>query len=449
MSGIEELLAIGDRIVAMAKPGEQVEVVVGRSTGTEVRVYEGEVEQLATATSAGIGVRVISDHRQGFAYAGSLDADVMAETLAEARDNATFATADEWLGLAEPDGVEVPQLDLFREEFASISTESKIEMAMELERAVRAQDGRITGVEAADYADGISEGAVVSTSGIRTSGRETSCYVSTYCVAEEGDDTQTGFGFSVGRTPGDLDVTIAAADASRRATRLLGAVQPASGRVSVVFDPYVTAQLLSIIGSTLSGEAVLKGRSLFADRLGDEVAATGLTLVDDATNPLAYSSSETDGEGLASRRNVLIDGGVLQKFVHNAYTARRAGTVSTANAVRGFSSTPSVGCRALSLVPGTKSQAELLADLGEGVLISSVSGLHSGVNPVSGDFSTGAEGLRISGGALGEPLREFTVASSLQRMLSEVAAVGADVEWLPMSAAGVSLVVHGVTVSGH
>jgi len=449
MSGIEELLAIGDRIVAMAKPGEQVEVVVGRSTGTEVRVYEGEVEQLATATSAGIGVRVISDHRQGFAYAGSLDADVMAETLAEARDNATFATADEWLGLAEPDGVEVPQLDLFREEFASISTESKIEMAMELERAVRAQDGRITGVEAADYADGISEGAVVSTSGIRTSGRETSCYVSTYCVAEEGDDTQTGFGFSVGRTPGDLDVTIAAADASRRATRLLGAVQPASGRVSVVFDPYVTAQLLSIIGSTLSGEAVLKGRSLFADRLGDEVAATGLTLVDDATNPLAYSSSETDGEGLASRRNVLIEGGVLQKFVHNAYTARRAGTVSTANAVRGFSSTPSVGCRALSLVPGTKSQAELLADLGEGVLISSVSGLHSGVNPVSGDFSTGAEGLRISGGALGEPLREFTVASSLQRMLSEVAAVGADVEWLPMSAAGVSLVVHGVTVSGH
>ena len=193
---------------------------------------------------------------------------------------------------------------------------------------------------------------------------------------------------------------------------------------------------------------MLKGRSLFADRLGEEVAAAGLTLVDDATNPLAYSSSETDGEGLASRRNVLIDGGVLQRFVHNAYTARRSGTVSTANAVRGFSSTPSVGCRALSLVPGTQLQPELLAEVGDGVLISSVSGLHSGVNPVSGDFSTGAEGLRISGGELAEPLREFTIASSLQRMLSEVAAVGADVEWLPMRSAGVSLVVRGVTVSG-
>lgn len=444
----DELLSIGDRIVALAKAGEEVEVVVGRSSSTEVRVYEGQVEQLASATSAGIGVRVISGNRQGFAYAGSLDDDVLAETLAEARDNATFATPDEWLGLAEPDGLAIPDLDLYRESLAKVSTEAKIDLAVELERAVRAQDGRITGVEAADYADGVSEGAVITTSGIRAASRETSCYVSTYCVAQDGDDTQTGFGFSVGRTPEDLDIAVAAADASRRATRLLGATQPQSGRVTVVLDPYVTAQLLGIIGSTLSGEAVLKGRSLFADRLGDEVASGVVTLIDDATNPLAYSSSETDGEGLASRRNVLIDGGRLSQFVHNAYTARRSGTVSTANAVRGFSSTPAVGCRALSLAPGAQSQAELLAQVGEGVLISSVSGLHSGVNPVSGDFSTGAEGLRISGGELAEPLREFTIASSLQRMLSEVVAVGADIEWLPMRAAGVSLVVHGITVSG-
>ena len=444
----EELLQIGDRIVALAKGGEQVEVVVGRSTSTEVRVYEGAVEQLASATSAGIGVRVISDNRQGFAYAGSLDEDVLAETLAEARDNATFATPDEWLGLAEPDGVTVPSLDLYREGLAKVSTESKIDLAIELEKAVRASDRRITGIDAADYADGISEGAVVTTTGIRTASRDSSCYVSVSCVAQDGEDTQTGFGFSVGRMPEDLDIEAAAADAGRRATRLLGATQPKSGRVTVVLDPYVTAQFLGIIGSTLSGEAVLKGRSLFADRIGEEVAAGGFTLIDDATNPLAYSSSETDGEGLASRRNVLIEAGRLNQFVQNAYTARRSGTVSTANAVRGFSSTPSVGCRALSLAPGSKLQPELLADLGEGVLISSVSGLHSGVNAVSGDFSTGAEGLRISGGQLAEPLREFTIASTLQRMLAEVLAVGADIEWLPMRSAGVSLVVRDVTVSG-
>jgi PmbA protein len=445
---MSELLDIADRIVALAGPGEQVEVVVGRSTSTEVRVYGGEVEQFASATSAGIGVRVVAGNRQGFAYAGSLDDDVLADTLAEARDNASFATEDEWLGLAEPDGVPVPDLDLYREGIDAVPTEAKIDLAIALERAVKAADRRITGVDAADYADGVSEGAVVTTTGIRSISRDANCYVSVSCLASDGDDTQTGFGFSVGRLPGELDIEAAAADASLRATRLLGATKPSSGRVTVVLDPYVTAQFLGIIGSTLSGEAVLKGRSLFADRLGDEVAASAFTLIDDPTNTLAYTASETDGEGLASRRNVLIDGGRLERFVHNAYTGRRAGTASTGNAVRGIASTPGAGCRALSLVPGTKLQPELLAEVGDGVLISSVSGMHSGVNPVSGDFSTGAQGLRIAGGTLGEPLREFTIASTLQKMLAEVAAVGGDLEWLPMRAAGVSLVIRDVTVSG-
>jgi PmbA protein len=144
----------------------------------------------------------------------------------------------------------------------------------------------------------------------------------------------------------------------------------------------------------------------------------------------------------------LIEGGVLKGFLHNSYTARRMGTVSTGSAVRGFKTTPSAGARAVSLIPGTKSQAELVAEVGEGILIESVAGLHSGVNPVSGDFSTGAQGLRIAGGSVGSPLREFTIASTLQRILHDVLAVGGDIEWLPMSAAGVSLVIGDVTVSG-
>jgi PmbA protein len=445
----EDLLAIGDRIVALAKPGEQVEAVVGRGSNVEVRVYEGEIESLSSAESQGVGVRVVVDHRQGFAYAGSLDPDVLAETLEEARDNASFATPDEFLGLAEPDGVPVAELDLFRPGMADVATETKVDLAMALEAAVRAKDPRITGVEAAEYVDGTSEGCVVTNTGIRTASRETGCYVATYCVATEGDDTQTGFGYSVGRELADLDLEVAAADAAKRATRLLGATKPPSGRFTVVLDPYVTAQFLGIIGGTLSGESVLKGRSLFADRLGETVASELITLVDDPTNPLAYSATETDGEGLATRRNPLIEDGVLRQFVQNSYSARRSGTRSTGSAVRGgFKSTPGVGCMALALTPGSGTQAELLAGVGDGVLVSSVSGLHSGVNPVSGDFSTGAEGLRISGGELGQPLREFTIASTLQKMLHDVLAVGADVEWLPMSAAGLSLAISDVTVSG-
>lgn len=444
-----DLVDIADRIVAMAAGGEQVEAVVGRSRHTEVRAYDGDVESLSSAESQGVGVRVVLGDRQGFAYAGSLDNDVLAETIGEARDNAGFATPDEFVGLAEPDGVAVASLDLFRPALADFPAERKVALALELERAVRAADPRITGVESADFVDAIAEGCVATTTGIRTSSRSTACYVTTYCLASEGEETQTGFGFSVGRDPDDLDLDAAAADAARRATRLLGATKPASGRVTVVLDPFVTAQFLGILGGTLSGEALKKGRSLFADRLGEDVASPLLTLVDDPTNPVAYTASETDGEGLASRRNPLIEAGRLRQFVHNSYTARWAGTASTASAVRGgFKTTPGVGCRALSLAPGPLDQPALLAELGDGVLISSVTGLHSGVNPVSGDFSTGAEGLRISGGVVGEPLREFTMASTIQRMLQEVTAVGSDVEWLPMSAAGVSLVIADVTISG-
>lgn len=444
----EDLLELADRLVAAAQPGEQIEVVAGRSRSTEVRAHRGEVEQFASAASAGVGIRVIRDHRQGFAHAGTLDADVLDETLADARDNARFASPDEWLGLAEPDGVPVPDLDLWRDGLDEVTPEDRIELALALERAARSGDARITGVESADYADGIAETVIVSTTGIRVASRDAACHVSVYCVAEDGDDTQTGFGFSVGRLPSELDVEVAATDAVRRATRLLGATKPGSERTTIVLDPYVTAQFLSIIGGTLSGESVLKGRSLFADRLGEEVASSLVTLVDDPTNVLAHTAAETDGEGLASRRNLLIEAGRLQTFVHNAYTARRSGTVSTANAVRGISSTPGAGCRALALAPGTLDQEALLAEVGDGVLISSVSGLHSGVNAVSGDFSTGAEGLRIEGGELGAPLREFTIGSTLQRMLADVVAIGSDVEWLPMRAAGQSLVIGDVTVSG-
>ena len=447
--GGAELLEVGDRVVALAQGGEQVEAVVLRSSDTEVRVYEGEIKSFSSAQSQGVGVRVIVDGRQGFAYAGTLDDDVLAETVAEARDNAAFGEPDEFNGLAEPDGVAVAELDLYREGLLSVPTDDKISLAQQLEAAVKAADARITGVESAEYVDSVGDMAVVTSTGIRTSGRETACYVAAYVLAEEDGDTQTGFGFSVGREPSDLDVAKAAADAADRATRLLGATKPASGRVTVIFDPYVTAQFLAILGSTLSGEAVLKGRSLFADRIGESVGAAQLTLVDDPTDTRAFTAGQTDGEGLATRRNVLIEGGTLRQFVHNTYTGRRSGTASTGSAIRGgFKSTPGAGCQAISLLPGELSQDALIAQVGDGILVQSVSGLHSGVNPVSGDFSTGAEGLRIAGGAVGEPLREFTIASTIQKMLGDVAAVGADLEWLPMSAAGVSLVIGDVTISG-
>ncbi len=183
--------------------------------------------------------------------------------------------------------------------------------------------------------------------------------------------------------------------------------------------------------------------------MGEQVASPLLTVVEDPTDARSWGATPVDAEGLATRRVPLVDAGVLQGFVHSTWTARRMGTTSTGSAVRGgFKSTPGAGCRAVAPTPGTATAADLIAGVDDGVLVQEVSGLHSGVNPVSGDLSTGAEGLRIRGGQVAEPLREFTIASTLQRLLLDVRAVGADLTWLPMSAAGLTLVIGDVAVSG-
>lgn len=446
---MSELLELATRVAGWARHGEQVEAYVGRRSDTDVVVYDGGIESLSSATSEGVGIRVVAGGRQGFAYAGSLDVDVVEETLAEARDNAAFGTPDEHLGLAAPDGVAAADLDLWRDDLASFPTQAKIDLAFELERRVKAGDSRIRSVESSNYGDGASESAVVTSTGISATTRRTGCHVSAYALAGDGDETQTGGGYSVGRSPADLDVEEAAADAVERSTRLLGAAKPPSARLTVVLDPRITTTILAILAGTLNGESVLKGRSLFANRIGEDVAARSLTLVEDPTNPDAFGASAYDAEGLACRRNVLISGGTLLGFVYNTYAGRRAGTTSTGSAVRGgFKSAPGVGCRALSLAPGTHSQAEIMAQVGDGLLVQGISGVHSGVNPVSGDFSVGAEGLMIRDGMLAEPVREITIASTLQRMLHDVVAVGDDLEWLPGSAAGVTVAIADMSMSG-
>ena len=302
-------------MVAQARDGEGIEVYVTRGTDTEVRAYEGEVESLTSADSSGVGIRVLLDgsggegSQVGFAWAGSLDPAVIAATLADARDNARFATPDPDVVLAEPDGVAAAELDLWDDGVASTPMEKKVALAIELERATRAADPRVRQVSSADYADSRVEVALVSTTGISSSRRRTNAFLSVDAIAGEGAETQTGTGFSVGRGPGELVPDEAMDDAVLRATRMLGAQKAPSAHCTVVFDPRVVSTLLAVVASALSGEAVVKGRSFFAGRIGESVAAGGVTLVDDPTDARAYGASSHDGEGLACRRNVLISDG--------------------------------------------------------------------------------------------------------------------------------------------
>lgn len=445
----EQLLEVADRVVSMATPGEQIEAVVAWSRHTEVRAYEGQVEHFVSAETAGLGVRVVSGHRQGMAWAGVLDEASLAEAVADARDNAACAGEDPDAGLAEPDGTAPVELSLYDERLETFPTDRKIALAVDLEAQVRAADPRIRGVESADYGDSLSATAIATSTGIRSAGRESTVYLGADVLAGSEDDVTTGFGFSVGRGPDDLDPGRAGEDAVQRAVRMLGAGPAPSERLTVVFDPFVTSQLLGLIAEMLSGDAVLRGRSPFAGRVGEVVAAPGVTFLDDATDASSPAASDIDGEGLACRRVPVIEDGVLVGFLHNAYTARASGTVSTGSAQRpSHRGGPSVGPHVATVVPGSVSPEALLAEVGDGVLVRDLAGLHSGVNPVSGDLSVGIEGQRIRGGEVAEPLREVTIATTLQRLLGQVVAVGDDLTYFPWESTGVTLAVADVTMSG-
>lgn len=455
MSATPELLEIAQRVVDAAAPGEQVEAYVLRTHETDVHVFGGEVESLSVAEIEGVGVRMIVDGRQGYAWAGTLDADVVAETLAEARDNAAFGAPDEHYGLASPTdfaGVTAPTLDLWRDDLLTVPAADKVDLALALEAEVLRADTRVRGVESASYGDAAAEAAIANSLGVAVTTRRTTASCAAFAMAGEGTATQTGSGFTAGRTLADLDPETAARDAAERAVRLLGAHQVPSRRIPVIFDPLVTRSLLALVGGALSGEAITRGRSMFVGRDGEEVAGPGITLVDDPTEPLAFGAATHDSEGVPTRRVDLITGGVLTGHLHNVTTARRAGggARTTGSAVRGgFKSPPSVGARALQLLPGELSPEQIFASVPEALYVQSVSGLHSGTNAVSGDFSVGVVGLMVRDGAFAEPVREVTIASTLQRMLHDIVHVGADLTWLPGGAVGMTLLVGEMSLAGH
>jgi PmbA protein len=449
----DALLALVRKIAGEAKPGEQVEAYAARSKGTEVKVFGGEVESLSSENVDGVGVRVVVDGRQGFAWAGSLEPDVVAETLAEARDNAGFGSPDEYLGLPDPDeaadpGTERASLDLWREALLATPPDDKVALALELERAIMAADSRIRGVRTVSYGDGASEMALANSLGVEATARRTVCSVSALTLAGEGVGTRTGYGFSVGREPSELDLEEAAQMAVERAVRLLGATQPKTRRLPVVFDPLVASSILGVISGALNGEAVLKGRSMFATRLGELVAGSHISIIDDPTNPEAFGAAGYDSEGVPTRAVRMIENGKLSRFLHNVQTGRRSGTGTTGSAVRaGYTSTPGVGPRALHFAPGSAPPEELLRKAEGGLFVQSITGLGTGASPVTGDFSVGADGLLIRDGALAEPVREVTVASTFQRMLLDIE-IGNDLQWLAGGAAGVTILVPEMAMSG-
>jgi len=444
---VPDLGDLCDAAVGSARDGEAVEAYAEESRRVEVTAHKGEVEGLQFAESRGVGVRLIAGGRLGYAYAADPTLDEVRDAVGRAREGAALATEDPFNVLPAASTTD-PIPSLFRENQSAMTTDRKVAVALDLERLATTTDPRVTKVERAEYGDAVSRVAIASTAGLVAEYERTDCWCAVSTLAEDGDETQTGWSLRVGHEAAELDWAGVTSEAVERAVRLLGARKPPSARVPVVLDPFAGSSFLGVLAGALSAESVQKQRSLFAGLVGEQVASDAFTLVDDGRLIGGPACAPFDDEGVATSRTELVARGRLSGFLHDTYTAARGRTVSTGNARRaGYRSPPGVGTSNFFVEAGETSVEDILRLAEGGVLIQDVSGVHSGANPISGEFSVGATGLRIAGGALGEPLREMTVASTLPQMLRGVAAIGTDLRFF--TSVGVPTILVGeMTVAG-
>jgi PmbA protein len=447
---VADLLDLCRAALSRAGDGEQAEAYAGESRHTEVKARRGEVDALSRAESRGVGVRVLVDGRLGYAWAADPDLDEAAALLVAARESAGYASPDEANVLPEAAEAE-PLPGLFRAEQANLDPERKVRLALDLERSAVSSDPAVTKVEEVMYGDAVSRAAIASTRGMESAYERTDCWCVVSALAERDGEVQTGFSFRLAREMDELAWKEAAEEAARRGARLLGSRKPATERLPVVLDPWAAASFLGVLARALSAEEVQKGRSLLADLTGQRVASEVVTLVDDGRLLDGPSAAPVDDEGMPTTRTAVMEAGTLRSFLHNTATARRGGASSTGNASRpSYRGIPGVAPSNLFLEPGEEGPDAILRKAGRAVYVQEVTGVHSGANPISGEFSVGATGLRVEDGGLGEPLREMTIASTIPEVLQRIEAVGSDLRFFPGGGAlgTPTLLVGEMTVAG-
>jgi len=436
---------------ALAAGAAEAEAYASEEATREVRVHDGEVESLTAATGRGLGVRAWIGARVGYGFGTDLSDAGLAALAERAVGAARVADEDEFAG--PPPGGEAadPIAGLSDPSLPEWPTARVAELALEIERAALAADTRVAGVEQAVYVEAAERVAVAASTGIAASYEASHCYGYLQALAEGEDGRESGLGFGLARGPAGLEPGEIGREAAARATAMIGAGKPASRTCAVVLDQTVAASFVGLVGRAAAASAVQRGRSPLAGRLGERVADDALALHDDGLVPAGFATSPVDGEGVPRRRTALIEGGELRSYLYDTYTARRGDAASTGNAGRsGYRARPSVAASNLVVAPGSLGLPELLAEAGEGVYVTDVAGLHSGVNPVTGVFSVGASGREIAGGELGRPLREFTIASDLISMLGAVRAAGSEPRWVPFggSVSAPPLLIGEMAVSG-
>lgn len=405
------------------------EVYILKSKSLTIEVNDREVETLKWAQHSGLGLRVISNGRVGFAYTSDFTRKALDKVVDSARAAAAHTTSDR-CNILPAKTSRYPSLDLYDSELSSIPLPEKADRARAIADAAYRYDRRVRSVQKSNYSDCEYEVIICNSQGLEVSYLASFCLASTLAIAEARGDSQIGWDFDFNRFYKNLKVEEVGRGAAHKAVALLGAKTLKTQKLPVIFNPVVAIGFVGLLASALSAEAVQKERSLLKGKLDQQVASSLVNIIDDGTLPQGLGSSPCDGEGVAAQRTQLIQEGMLVQFLHNTYTARKDRVSSTGNGIRvSFKDLPGVGPSNLFMAPGHASKEDLIKGTKRGLYVLGTLGMHT-ADPISGDFSVGVSGLMIERGELAQPVHGVTISGNLIDLLGSVESVADDLRFL-------------------
>jgi PmbA protein len=438
---------------ALRAGATEAEAVIREGDEFSTLVRLGQVETLKESGARGIGVRVFlgssGAHRTANTSTSDFTEAGLEQLVRSAVDLAQVTSQDPFAGLPEPGamGQLAGNLDLYYEDVYSMPAAERIGYARRAEAAALSVDPRLKNSDGGSFDAATGHKVMANSRGFVGEYRRSYCSVAAMPIAQtEQGGMQRDYWFSSARTLGKLaSPESIGAEAARRTLRRLNARRVATQLVPIVFAPEIARSLVGNIFEAANGNSIYRGASFWADQLGKQVASSNVTVIDDGTIPGLFGTAPFDGEGLPTRRTVIVENGVLKNYLLNTYTGRKLSMPSTGNASRGLAGTPGIGAGNLFLENGSVSPQQLLADIKVGFYVTELMGF--GVNMVTGDYSRGAAGLWIENGELTFAVEEVTIAGNLKEMLNNISAIANDLEFRG-AVASPTLRIDGMTIAG-
>ena len=408
---------------------KELEVFIENSREIEIMVFNGEIDKYSVSEAGGLSLRGTYDGKMGYSYTEKIDESSIDMLINEAFENSKYIDTE------DPEEIfggskDYEKLEMFNESLSNTSMDEKIQFAKNLESEALSLDKRITAVQVCGYQEFENFRQIVNTKGVDLSDRVNGAVVYVAVIAKEGEDTKTGMAFRVFSDLKDVDYKIIAKEAVKEAISSLGAKPLKTDDYPVVIKNTVFSDILFAFTSIFSAESVQKGLSLFKDKIGTKVSTDILTIVDDPYLKDGVASRSFDDEGTKTVYKKIIDKGVLTNYLYNWKTAKKDGKESTGNAYReSYKSPLGIAPTNFYVEKGTKTFDELINDIENGVFITDVAGLHSGLNPVSGDFSLSANGYRIVNGKIDSPVNQITIAGNFFEVLNNIDEIASDLKF--------------------